>query len=79
MDKSRERLDGEETGLRGTALGSERTSAVDQLSRARERNLDQQLRLDGEKDTLYDDGLEIDSDDSTLVGTDGQGPKGIRG
>jgi hypothetical protein len=70
---------GEEIELRGADLGSQRISAVDQLARTQGRDPDRELRLDGEPDTLYSDGLEIDTDDETLAGTDGTGPKGIRG
>jgi len=69
----------EQTELRGAELRSERIAAVDQLSRARKRNPDRELRLDGETDTLYDDGLDLDTDDETPAGTDGLGPKGIKG
>jgi hypothetical protein len=68
-----------EPELRGAELGSQQISAVDQLTRSRDRNPDVKLRLDGEKDTLYSDGLEIDSDGDTLAGTDGAGPEGIKG
>jgi hypothetical protein len=36
------------------------------------RNTDATLRLDGEEDTLYDDGLEIDDDPAPLTGKDGR-------
>jgi hypothetical protein len=71
-------VDGE-AELRGAELGSQQISAVDQLARAQDRNPDVRLRLDGEKDTLYNDGLEIDSDGGPLAGTDGAGPEGIKG
>lgn len=38
------------------------------------RNPDTELRLDGEKDSLYDDGLDIDEDTDTLAGTRGSSP-----
>jgi hypothetical protein len=68
-----------EAELRGAELGSQQISAVDQLTRARGRNPDVSLRLDGEKDTLYSDGLEIDSDGGTLAGTDGTSLGGVKG
>jgi hypothetical protein len=54
-------------------------AAADHSDHTRKRNPDRELRLDGEKDTLYDDGLDIDTDGDTLAGTDGKGPKGIKG
>jgi hypothetical protein len=41
-------------------------------------NPDTELRLDGEEDTLYNDGLEV-GDDLPVAGTDGDKPKGIKG
>jgi hypothetical protein len=66
--------DGEQE-LRGPELGSPH----DHLTAARKHNPDLQLRVDGEPDTLYDDGLDIDGDGDTLAGTDGLSPKGIKG
>jgi len=54
-------------------------AAADHLDHTRKRNPDLELRLNGERDTLYDDGLDIDTDGDTLAGTDGSGPKGIKG
>jgi hypothetical protein len=54
-------------------------AAADHSDHTRKRNPDRELRLDGERDTLYDDGLDIDTDSDTLAGTDGNGPKGIKG
>jgi Protein of unknown function (DUF2934) len=68
----------EETRLRGDTLGANDSSAVDQLAQALKRNPDRELRLDGERDTLYNDGLDIDDDGETLAGTDGRGVKSIR-
>jgi hypothetical protein len=50
----------------------------DQLDHRRKRNPDRELRLEGEIDTLYDDGLDLNTDE-LLAGTDGHGPKGIKG
>jgi hypothetical protein len=61
----------------GGVLGSQRTEAVDHL--AHKRNPDRELRLNGEPDTLYDDGLDIDVDAEPAAGTDGEDPKGIKG
>jgi len=53
-----------ESRLRGPALkGSEQ---------GKTRNPDSILRLDGEEDTLYDDGLELDDDSPPLTGKDGR-------
>jgi hypothetical protein len=70
---------GEEAELRGAELGSQQFSAVDHVAQARKRNPDRELRLDGEADTLYSDGLDLDGDGENLYGTDGARPKGIRG
>jgi hypothetical protein len=35
--------------------------------------------LDGEDDSLYNDGLDIGDGTDTLAGTDGNSPKGIKG
>ena len=43
------------------------------------RNPDTELRVDGEDDNLYSDGLDIGDDSETLAGTDGDRPKGING
>jgi hypothetical protein len=62
-----------ESKLRGSGLkGSEQKSAVDHTAYEKARNPDTELRLDGEEDTLYDDGLDIEDDsDDTLAGTRG--------
>jgi hypothetical protein len=54
------------------------TAVADHLDHRRRRNPDRELRLDGEADTLYDDGLDLTTDE-LLAGTDGRGPKGIKG
>lgn len=36
------------------------------------RDIDQTLRLDGEEDTLYEDGLDLEDDSRTLTGIDGK-------
>jgi hypothetical protein len=61
-----------ENKLRGDALaGSERKRAVDHTAYEKKRNPDAVLRLDGEEDTLYDDGLEIEEGVPPLVTTPG--------
>jgi hypothetical protein len=64
---------GGESRLRGRALdGSEQRKAVDHTAYEKTRNTDSTLRLDGEEDTLYDDGLELDDDSPPLTGKDGR-------
>lgn len=58
-----------ESKLRGGALdGSEQKRAVDHTRHAKKRNPDDVVRVDGEEDTLYDDGLELE-DDTPPMGT----------
>jgi hypothetical protein len=55
--------------LRGGALdGSEQKRAVDHTQYAKKRNPDDVVRADGEEDTLYNDGLELE-DDTPPMGT----------
>jgi hypothetical protein len=62
-----------ERRLRGGDLdGSENKRAVDHTDYEKRRNPDTELRVDGEEDSLYDDGLDtVDDDDETLAGTRG--------
>lgn len=62
-----------ERRLRGAELeGSEQKSAPDHSEYAKSRDPDTELHLDGEEDTLYNDGLDIAADDDdTLAGTRG--------
>ena len=62
-----------ERRLRGGDLdGSENKRAVDHADYEKRRNPDTELRVDGEDDSLYDDGLDTeDDDDETLAGTRG--------
>jgi hypothetical protein len=57
--------------LRGTELeGAENKNAADHDAYEKRRNPDTELRLDGEEDTLYDDGLDTsDADPEPLAGT----------
>jgi hypothetical protein len=58
--------------LRGSALnGSEQKAAVDHSEFERQRNPDTELRLDGESDSLYGDGIDIDEEFDTPAGTKG--------
>jgi hypothetical protein len=60
-----------ERRLRGTELeGAENKSAADHDKYEKRRNPDTELRLDGEEDTLYDDGLDThDEDPDNYAGT----------
>ena len=53
--------------------GPSRRRPSDHATYERSRNPDTELHLDGEKDTLYNDGLDIDEDDTDdpLLGTRG--------
>jgi hypothetical protein len=58
--------------LRGSALnGSEQKAAVDHSEFERQRNPGTELRLDGESDSLYGDGIDIDEEFDTPAGTKG--------
>lgn len=58
--------------LRGIALkGSDQKDAPDHVEYEMGRNPDTELRLDGEPDTLYSDGIDIEEDFDTLAGTRG--------
>jgi len=61
--------DSGERMLRGRALdGSEQKKAVDHTRYEKKRNPDRVVRVDGEEDTLYDDGLDLE-DDTPPLGT----------
>ena len=69
-----------ETRLRGEALeGPEQRGSIEHAKYEKSRDPRVELRLDGEDDTLYADGLDIGDDSLTLAGTDGYRPKGIKG
>ena len=55
-----------ESRLRGKSLNGAENKA------APKGNTDTVLRLDGEEDTLYDDGLEVEDDSSPLTGINGR-------
>jgi hypothetical protein len=58
--------------LRGSALnGSEQRIAVDHADYEKARNPDAELQLDGEEETLYNDGLDIGDNSAPLAGTRG--------
>ena len=69
-----------ESRLRGEALeGAEQKAAVAHAEYEKSRKPNGELRLDGEEDTLYKDGLDIGDNSLPLPGTDGNRPKGIKG
>jgi hypothetical protein len=62
-----------ESTLRGPGLdGAEQKRSVAHTAHEKTRNTDATLRLDGEEDTLYDDGLELEDDSGPLTGKDGR-------
>jgi hypothetical protein len=65
--------DQSETNLRGEALdGAERRKAANHTAFEKSRNTDTTLRLNGEEDTLYEDGLELEDGSGPLTGKDGR-------
>lgn len=63
--------------LRGADQGgSEAPEAVDHVARAKLSKRDGELHLDDEKDTLFDDGLDVEDESLTLAGTQGNPNKG---
>jgi hypothetical protein len=69
-----------DTRLRGGALdGAEQKSSVDHADYEETRDPEAELRLDGEDDSLYSDGLDVGDDTESWAGTDGGAPKGIKG
>jgi hypothetical protein len=70
----------EASRLRGADLeGADQKIAADHVSYKKARNPDTELHLDGEEDSLYNDGLEVGDDADTLAGTDGNTPGGVKG
>ena len=66
--------------LRGTELeGADKKIAADHVAYEKTHNPDTELHLDGEDDSLYNDGLDIGDDSDTLAGTDGGSPGGVKG
>jgi hypothetical protein len=69
-----------ESRLRGDALaGAEQKSSIEHPDYEQSRNPDTELRLDGEDDSLYSDGLDVGGDAETYAGTDGDSPPGMKG
>ncbi len=61
-----------EPKLRGIALkGAEQKAAADHVEYETGRNPDTELHLDGEADTLYSDGIDVEELFDTPAGTDG--------
>jgi hypothetical protein len=62
-----------ETRLRGGALSrDEKQIDVEQSATSQSQDTDQVLRTDGEEDTLYDDGLELEDGSRPLKGINGK-------
>ena len=58
--------------LRGSALkGPEQKDAAGHVAYEMLRNPDTELHLDGEPDTLYNDGIDVEEDFDGLAGTRG--------
>jgi hypothetical protein len=65
--------DAGETKIRGKDLaGSEQPAAADHVQNAKRTNTDKVVRTDGEKDSLYEDGIELDDGSSPLTGVNGR-------
>jgi hypothetical protein len=63
----------DEDRLRGRNLGgAESPKSADHVDFEKRRDPDTTLRTDGEEDTLYNDGLEIEDDSRPLTGIDGK-------
>jgi hypothetical protein len=69
-----------QAGLRGDALdGAEQKASVEHRQYEQARNPDAELRLDGEDESLYSDGLDIGDHADAYAGTDGDATKGFKG
>jgi hypothetical protein len=63
--------------LRGENVnGADQVDAVDHVKYAKKRTPDAELHLDGEKDTLYADGLDVEDESLTLADTKGISHRG---
>lgn len=61
-----------ESRLRGRALdGADNKNAVDHEAYEKAHNPDTEIRTDDEKDSLYNDGLDIEDDSETYADTHG--------
>lgn len=72
-DDSAKTATASERKLHGSALkGSEQKAAADHAQYEERRKPDTELHLDGEPDSLYNDGLDVEDDSGdTLAGTRG--------
>jgi hypothetical protein len=62
-----------ETRLRGGSLSKdEQRTSVDRAERQKAQDTDGVLRTDGEEDTLYQDGLELENESRPLTGVNGK-------
>jgi hypothetical protein len=62
-----------ESRLRGGPLSrDQRRVEVDATAAQKAEDTDQLLRTDGEEDTLYEDGLELENDSRPLTGVNGR-------
>jgi len=66
-----------ETRLRGGPLSKDdRHTAADDVARQKSQDTDAVLRIDDEKDTLYEDGLELEDTSRPLTGINGKDDSG---
>jgi hemin uptake protein HemP len=73
-------VEAKESRLRSADLeGPDQKIAADHVTYKRSRNPDTELHLDGEDESLYNDGLDISDDTDVLAGTDGGNPGGVKG
>jgi hypothetical protein len=69
-----------EAHLRGAGVdGAEQKAAANHTEYEEARDPDSELRLDGEDETLYSDGIYIGDDTESLAGTDGDNRTGAKG
>ena len=62
-----------ETRLRGGSLTNDgKRTAADDPATQQSEDTDQVLRTDGEEDTLYEDGLDLEPDSHPLTGINGR-------
>jgi hypothetical protein len=71
-DKTDKAATAAERKIRGATLdGSDQKDAVDHTDYDKARDPDTEVRVDGEKDSLYNDGLDVEDDSEPLAGTRG--------
>lgn len=75
-DPKTNNLPGDRTGenrLRGGSLTKDgNRTAADDTGKQQAEDTDQVLRTDGEEDTLYEDGLDLEPDSHPLTGINGR-------